>query len=134
MINVSAAIIRDTYDRVLICRRSFGERAHLWEFPGGKIEQGETPEACLIRECLEELGLEISVIGLYDEIVHEYPDRRIKLFFFDAVPVFGQAQALEHEAVEWVEPRRLCEYEFCGADAIIAKRLSQKTQINKGDI
>lgn len=125
MIDVSAAIIRDTYDRVLICRRSFGERAHLWEFPGGKIEPNETPEACLIRECLEELGLEISIIGLFDEIIHEYPDRSIRLYFFEAAPVFGQAKALEHEAIEWVEPHRLSEYEFCGADAIIAKKLAQ---------
>lgn len=124
MINVSAAIIRDSSGRVLICRRSLGKRAHLWEFPGGKFEPGETPEACLVRECLEELAFKIKTVGLFDEFVYEYPDKAIHFYFIEATPVSAQAKPLEHEAIEWVEPQRLCEYEFCGADAIVAEKLA----------
>ena len=85
MTRVSAAIITNSDNEILICRRGPGGSCQfLWEFPGGKIEQGESPEECLVRECLEELEIEIEVLDLFEETKYSYPEREIEFMFFSA--------------------------------------------------
>ena len=85
MILVSAAIIRNTAGEILICQRGAGGScAFLWEFPGGKQEAGETAADCLVRECWEELGIEIDIVALLEQTSYTYPDNKIGLSFFAA--------------------------------------------------
>ena len=75
MMWVSAGIVRYPDGRILICRRGEGRKnAHLWEFPGGKQEAGETAADCLVRECREELGIEIDIVALLEQTSYTYPD------------------------------------------------------------
>jgi 8-oxo-dGTP diphosphatase len=126
MTEVVAALIRDV-DRVLICRRPANKaRALLWEFPGGKVEPGETPQDALIRECREELGVTLEVKGLYMRVTHEYPDLSVGLSLYEARVARGEPQALEHAQVRWERPGELTRYAFCPADEEIVARLTRE--------
>lgn len=125
MIEVAAAIIQKE-GKILICRRGEGGScAYLWEFPGGKRETGETLEACAIRECREELDLEIRITGRVGEAVHKYPDREVSLTFFLAECTGGSLHNFVHEQVNWVRPGELTNYDFCPADEEMIRRLSK---------
>lgn len=125
--HVSAAVIGDGRGRTLVCRRQGGGScAHLWEFAGGKREEGETDEACLIRECREELGVEVAVGGLLLETRHAYPEYDVDIKFFEAEIVSGEPQSVVHEAIGWVAPEEFGGLEFCPADREILKLLSAK--------
>jgi 8-oxo-dGTP diphosphatase len=98
-------------DRFLIGQRPAGVAlAGLWEFPGGKVEAGETPEAAAVRECLEETGLEVQVIGQYPEHLQQYNHDRVHLHFFRCIPC--QANATPLAPYRWVERAELAKYEF----------------------
>lgn len=117
MIEVTAAVIRQN-NKLLICQRPQNKScALLWEFPGGKIEFGETPEQCIIRECQEELGIEIIVHQKLTEINYDYPSRSIRLHFFLCTISTGEIQVQEHQAITWITPKEIPEFEFCPADA-----------------
>jgi len=124
VIEVSAALIfRD--GKLLITRRRAG--AHLgglWEFPGGKREAGESFEACLVREIREELGIGISVGGLFEEIAHDYPEKSVHLKFFLCRLEFGEPQTLGCAAFQWVGKSELGDFEFPAADAQLLEKLS----------
>lgn len=106
-IDVVAALLRDG-DRVLIVRRGPGETgAGFWEFPGGKVDPGETHQQALAREIFEELNLEIKVGAPVADDVYAYPQKTIHLFLYEAVRVSGEIRLLEHDAQEWVHPERL---------------------------
>lgn len=121
----AALIFRE--GRLLITQRRVGDHlGGLWEFPGGKIEAGETPEACLRRELLEELGVEVRVGDPYAEIAHDYPDRRVHLRFFRCELVRGQPEPLHCAAVAWVTREELDGYEFPAADAALLERLREE--------
>lgn len=124
---VSAAVIEDGRGRILVCRRQGGGScAHLWEFVGGKREEGETDEECLIRECREELGVEVSVGGLLVETCHRYPEYDVDIKFFKAEIVSGEPKRVVHETIIWVGPEEFGELEFCPADREILQYLSAK--------
>ncbi len=119
MTEVVAALIWDG-DRFMICQRpAHKARGLLWEFVGGKIEAGETPEQALIRECREELAVTLSVGGKFMDVVHEYPDLTVHLTLFSAVIAAGVPQLLEHNDIRWITPAEIGEYEFCPADESI---------------
>jgi 8-oxo-dGTP diphosphatase len=108
--------------RVLLARRP--EHKHLggkWEFPGGKIEPGESPEAALVRECAEELGCRVEVGAALPAVEHVYPERTIRLqpYVCRLAPGSPAPAATEHSALAWVEPERLAEYDLPAADAPI---------------
>ncbi|MDD6050874.1 MAG: HAD-IA family hydrolase, partial [Clostridiales bacterium] len=110
----------DGAGHVLICQRGEGRHnAHLWEFPGGKLEAGESPEGCLMRELQEELSLPVTVDGI--RCVREAEG--IRFHFIDA---HTQAQPVptEHEDVRFVTPRELLGFPFCPADAPVARQLA----------
>ncbi len=124
-LEVVAALIQQG-ERFLICQRP-AEKAqgNLWEFAGGKVEQGETPQQALARECKEELEIEISPQELFLEITHEYPDRIVHLMLFFAVITQGRPVSKEHQALCWATPQEMLQYDFCPADIPVLKKLAE---------
>ena len=122
-IEVSAALIFRA-DKLLVTQRH--AKSHLggfWEFPGGKREAGETFEQCLVREIREELGIEISVGNLFEEISHAYPEKSVHLKFFLCKLVSGAPQPLDCADVKWICRSQLADFEFPAADAQLLKKL-----------
>jgi 8-oxo-dGTP diphosphatase len=128
MIQVSAAIVRRDGEYLICQRGPDGDLPLLWEFPGGKQEQGESSEQCLIRECQEELNVGIRIIGLFDTIEYQYPSRRVALTFFNSDIASGKPQALVHHDIRWVRAADFNNYTFCPADTDIVKRLANENQ------
>ena len=125
MKRIAAAILRRN-DKILICRRGpGGSCGYLWEFPGGKIEPGETGEDCAVRECREELGVEIQLQGLREETVYEYPDGPYGFAFYDGVIISGEPEKKVHLEIRWVSPEELTDFSFCPADRPMVERLSR---------
>lgn len=123
MTEVVAALIREGR-RFMICQRpAHKARGLLWEFVGGKVEPGETREQALIRECREELGITVSVGGVFMEVTHEYPDLTVHLTLFNAVITEGTPQKLEHHDIRWITPEEIPDYRFCPADVEILKSI-----------
>ena len=103
MMRVSAGIVRYPDGRILICRRGEGRKnAHLWEFPGGKIEPGETPQKALKREIEEELDTEIAVGNLVGTIEYDYPAFHLSMDCFWCEVVSGDLVLKEAEAARWL--------------------------------
>ena len=128
MIEVVAALIWDK-KKFLICQRPANKaRALLWEFVGGKVEQGETKEQALIRECKEELNITVDVGDVFMEVVHEYPDIIVHLTLFNATIAEGVPQKLEHNDIKWITPSEISNYNFCPADVALLRQLMQKSR------
>lgn len=120
---VVAALIWEG-DKFLICQRpAHKARGLLWEFVGGKIEAGETPEIALIRECQEELGITLSVGDIFMEVTHQYPDLTVHLTLFHATIAQGVPQHLEHNDLQWILVEDIPKYTFCPADVEILAQL-----------
>lgn len=125
IITVVAGLIRDG-DRILICQRPAGKaRGLLWEFPGGKVEAGESKEAALVRECREELGVTLKVGKVYAELTHEYPDVTVRFTLFEARIAEGVPRRIEHADIRWIKPEEITEYPFCPADKEICGKISK---------
>ena len=123
MVEVVSALIWQG-DKFMICQRPVHKaRGLLWEFVGGKVEQGETKEQALIRECQEELAVTLSVGDVFMDVVHEYPDLTVHLMLFNATMVEGEPQKLEHNDIKWITPSEISNYEFCPADEEILKKI-----------
>jgi 8-oxo-dGTP diphosphatase len=117
---VAAAALVDVDGRVLICKRPAGKQlAGLWEFPGGKVEAGETPEACLIRELDEELGITVAHACLAPFVFasHAYDSFHLLMPLYLCRRWEGAPTAREHEAITWVRPSRMSDYPMPPADA-----------------
>lgn len=129
MIQVVAALIRDK-NKFMICQRpKHKARGLLWEFVGGKVESGETKAQALLRECKEELGIEIFVGDVFTEVIHEYPDITIRLTVFNATITDGIPQKLEHNDIKWITPNEIPNYEFCPADEVILNKIIKQNNI-----
>ncbi len=123
MVEVVAALIWEK-DKFMICQRpAHKARGLLWEFVGGKVEPDETKEQALIRECREELAVEVSVGKTYMEVTHEYPDLTVHLTLFEARIAAGTPQKLEHNDIRWITTAEIPQYRFCPADETILRRL-----------
>lgn len=123
---VVAALIRDK-NRILICKRPpHKAQGNLWEFVGGKVEQGETPQQALVRECQEELAIEIVPKELFFEIQHEYDDRIVDLMVFCAEIKSGIPKAIEHQEICWATVQTLGQYDFCPADLPVLEKIQQQ--------
>lgn len=124
-LHVAAAIITNDHNEILICQRAIhAKNGGLWEFPGGKMEQGETPEACAVRECREELAVEIRLTGFFATACYQYPDSKINFVFFTAVIESGNMVQLVHQDIRWVSPQDLNLFSFCPADKPVVQRLA----------
>ena len=125
MVEVVAALIWDN-NKFMICQRPANKaRALLWEFVGGKVEEGESKEQALIRECREELAITIDVSDVFMEVTHTYPDITVHLTLFNATIKKGTPQMLEHNDIKWIAPNDIPSYDFCPADEEILQRIRE---------
>ncbi len=125
---VTAALLCNS-GKYLLCQRGANDRLPLkWEFPGGKLEAGETLEECLVREVQEELCLNIKVIRHFCDVTHQYATGEIFLKIYFAQIMGGKMNLMVHNAVEWVAAERLVEYDLLPADVEIAHKLTALKQ------
>lgn len=125
MVDVVAALIWQG-DKFMICQRPAHKScALLWEFVGGKTEPGESKEEALIRECREELAIEVSVGDVFTQVIHQYPDILIQLTLFHCTIKDGEPKLLEHNDLQWITPAQIPEFNFCPADKDILALIRQ---------
>ena len=122
MIDVTCAIIRNDEGKILIVQRGEATDHPLkWEFPGGKLKEGETEEDCIVREISEELAMDIILVEKLPDVEHDYGFKKIRLIPFvcdtlDELPFLS-----EHAAYEWINPEQLENFDFSGADVSVAR-------------
>lgn len=122
-IHVVAAIITDASGRIFATQRGYGEWKDWWEFPGGKIEPGETPEEALRREIREELDIHITVGRLLATVEYDYPAFHLSMQCFLCTLPTGTPHLLEHEDARWLTREDLDSVRWLPADESIIKQL-----------
>lgn len=131
LVEVAAGLVfRD--QKLLITQRFAG--AHLggkWEFPGGKRENGETFETCLVRELQEELGIDVEVGPLLESLTHAYPEKTVQLQFFKCRLLRNEPQAIGCPAFQWITREQLHDFAFPEADARLIRLLEEKHEVWK---
>lgn len=123
---VAGVVVRD--GRVLCTQKGatrYAYTSHRWEFPGGKIEAGETSAEALRRELLEELQLEVSVGELFISVRHDYPDFSLTMEAFVCRPLGGEPVLSEHERCAWLLPAEMKALEWCEADVPVMHRAAR---------
>jgi len=124
LLRVTAAVI-EIDGRFLIARRKKSDRfGGKWEFPGGKIHPGETPQECLKRELKEELGIESEIGRLFCKSGFKYLGVPLELLAYRARHISGDFVAAEHDEIRWVVPKNLKGYDFVKADMAIVDKLT----------
>lgn len=127
-INVVAAIIirtdSDGSKQVFATQRGYGDWKGWWEFPGGKIEEGESPEAALKREIREELATEISVGDYVDTIEYDYPAFHLSMRCYECSVISGKLELLEHENASWLTRESLRSVKWLPADELILDKIA----------
>lgn len=124
-IEVAAGLVFCDGKLLITQRPAGGHLPDLWEFPGGKVELGETFEECLQRELFEELGIEVNVCEQVMTITHAYPEKTVELWFFLCQLVAGEPQGMEGQALAWVDQEDLGRHSFPEADAQLLVKLRQ---------
>src|SRR5436190_1631220 len=122
-IDVSAGLVFRDGKLLITQRLAGGHLGGLWEFPGGKLEPGETFETCLVRELREELGIEVAPRELIETIEHDYGEKRVRLKFFRCEWLANEARDLGCSAFAWITRDQLASYPFPAADARLLERL-----------
>jgi 8-oxo-dGTP diphosphatase len=126
MVRVTAAILMQN-DRILIAqRRDNDKQAGKWEFPGGKIEDNETPQECLRREMKEEFGIDVAVGEFFGESTYRYESEIIKLLAYHTVWTGGTFSLNAHADYRWASLEQLQDFDFAQADIDIVKKLQQE--------
>lgn len=121
-VRVVAAVIRDG-DKIFATQRGYGDFKGGWEFPGGKIEEGETPQEALVREIKEELETEIIVGELIDTIEYDYPTFHLSMDCFWAEIVSGDLVLKEHKAAKWLSKAELESVNWLPADITLINKI-----------
>ncbi len=128
---VTAGLVLDEEGRVLVAQRpAEGALSLKWEFPGGKLRAGESPEQCLRRELLEELGIDVAVEEVFHIVHHEYAGRAVLLMAYRCRWRSGEIRLREHADFRWVPPKRLQELDLAGADVPIARKLMDRCGVS----
>lgn len=125
-LRVVAAVIH-AEGKVFATQRGYGEYKDGWEFPGGKIEVGETPEDAVRREIREELDTDISVEELIDTIEYDYPNFHLSMDCFWCEIVYGDLNLKEHEAARWLDKESLYSVDWLPADISIIEKIKEKS-------
>ena len=125
VITVAAAIIHRDQQILLTRRKPDAHLANLWEFPGGKVEAGESLEAALQRELREELDIEVEVLDEFYATTHHYATRAVALHFFNCRITQGEPRALDVAEFRWVNSSELHAFEFPEADRELVERLAR---------
>ena len=123
-IRVAAAVIRKD-DKIFATQRGYGDLKGGWEFPGGKIEDGETPQEALKREIEEELDTEILVGELIDTIEYDYPTFHLSMDCFWCEIVEGKLVLKEHEAARWLDRKTIDDVEWLPADVTLVGKIKE---------
>ncbi len=118
---VAAIIIKD--DKIFATQRGYGEFKDGWEFPGGKIEEGEGPEEAIIREIKEELDIDIKVEELFDTVEYDYPNFHLSMNCFLCHITTGEIVLKEHEAAKWLSKNELDTVDWLPADRGLIEKL-----------
>ena len=124
-VRVVAAVIRKD-NKIFATQRGYGEFKDGWEFPGGKIEEGETPEQALTREIKEELNTEIQVGKLIDTIEYDYPKFHISMDCFWCEIMQGGLELKEHEAARWLSKEELYSVDWLPADVGVVEKIKKE--------
>ena len=122
-IKVLCGLIFNTKDELLITRRLGGEFSGKWEFPGGKLEENESEQDCLIREIKEELDIDIIVNSFFMRNEHTYPEFSVELISYLSTFIGGNIKLVDHDKYEWVETSRLKEFDFLDGDIPIINNI-----------
>lgn len=131
-VNVVAAVIGDELERpsrIFATQRGYGEYKDGWEFPGGKVEPGETPEQALVREIREELDTEIEVGPYIDTIEYDYPAFHLSMRCYLCRVVSGGLELKEHEAARWLTSDTMDSVDWLPADVTIVDKIRQLMRI-----
>jgi 8-oxo-dGTP diphosphatase len=121
---VVAALVREE-GRILMSRRRADQAMpNLWEFPGGKVEPGEHPEAALARELREELGCDIAVSAIHEVVFHAYPEFDLYMLVYASRIIGGRPGAIQVAEIAWVEPARMPSLDLLPADYPLARKLA----------
>lgn len=123
-IEVVAAIIRDN-DKIFATQRGYGEFKDGWEFPGGKMEAGETPKQALVREINEELDTDIEVGELIDTVEYDYPQFHLTMHCFFCTVKSGNLVLKEHEAARWLKKDQLDSVSWLPADLSLIEKIKK---------
>lgn len=124
IVKVVAAIIRDG-DKIFATQRGYGEYKDGWEFPGGKVEEGETPEEALVREIKEELDTEIEICEYLDTIEYDYPTFHISMRCYWCSVKSGNLVLKEHEAAKWLTKEEIDSVDWLPADITIIELIRE---------
>ena len=124
-VRVVAAVIRKD-NKIFATQRGYGEFKDGWEFPGGKIEEGETPEQALAREIREELNTEIQVGKLIDTIEYDYPKFHLSMDCFWCEIMQGGLELKEHEAARWLSKEELYSVDWLPADVGVVEKIEEE--------
>lgn len=125
VIEVVAAILRSKNKVLIGKRRKNDSNAGRWEFPGGKVNNGETSEAALRREIQEELGIKLSALAFFDEITHTYPTYTVHIrFYISDMPENIELFPTSHDDLQWIELQDYKNYDFLEANRGILKKLA----------
>jgi 8-oxo-dGTP diphosphatase len=123
-VEVSAALIFHDGKLLITQRHADSHLGGLWEFPGGKREAGETFEECLIREIREELGMEIAIGELFEDITHAYEAKTVRLKFFTCQWIRGEPREWGCAAFKWIRKNELADFKFPAADMRLLEKLA----------
>lgn len=123
---VTAAVLMHEGRLLITLRRPDAPYPGHWEFPGGKMEPDEDPVSCIVREMKEELGIDVSVSGIYDVVHHRYPERTVLVIAYRCEWIGGEIADLDVAAHSWVLPDELIRYRLLPADLPLAERIAKE--------
>jgi len=129
LIEVSAGLVFRDGKLLITQRHADAHLGGLWEFPGGKREPGESFEECLVRELREELNIEVEAGEILESLTHDYPEKSVRLEFFQCRWIRGEPQTLGCADLRWIGRAELDDYPFPAADARLLKRLKSSLKL-----